>query len=118
MGKQGSLKKRGVHESVNFEFLRKAMEWVIDPSIFQDLKTHGNIKWIAKDLVGAGSAVGLVREVATDGRLRGSSHLVGAFFWTRCRGQLPRIDRSLGELCSAIGSVALVSVASAHGAGR
>ena len=44
MGKQGSSKKHDVHKSVNFEFPRKAMEWVIDPSIFQDLKTHGNTK--------------------------------------------------------------------------
>ena len=27
------------------------MEWVIGPSIFQDVKTHGNIKWVARDLV-------------------------------------------------------------------
>ena len=51
MGKQGGFRKHDVHDSVNLEFLRKAMEWVIDPSIFQDLKTHGNTKWIAKDLV-------------------------------------------------------------------
>ena len=27
------------------------MEWCVDQSIFQNLKTHGNISWIAKDLV-------------------------------------------------------------------
>lgn len=51
MGKRGKARKHDVHDSVNLDFLRKAMEWVIDPGIFQDLRTHGNTKWIAKDLV-------------------------------------------------------------------
>ena len=28
-----------------------AMEWVVDQSIFQDVTTHGNTNWVAKDLV-------------------------------------------------------------------
>ena len=51
MAQQGSSSKRSVKESVHLDFLRKAMEWVVDQSIFQNLKTHGNITWIAKDLV-------------------------------------------------------------------
>jgi hypothetical protein len=51
MAQQGSSRKRSVKESVHLDFLRKAMEWVVDQSIFQNLKTHGNITWIAKDLV-------------------------------------------------------------------
>jgi hypothetical protein len=27
------------------------MEWVVDASIFQDMRTHGNTNWIAKELV-------------------------------------------------------------------
>lgn len=51
MAQQGSSRKRSGKESVHLDFLRKAMEWVVDQSIFQNLKTHGNISWIAKDLV-------------------------------------------------------------------
>ena len=51
MAQQGSSRKRCVRESVHLDFLRKAMEWVVDQGIFQNLKTHGNISWIAKDLV-------------------------------------------------------------------
>jgi hypothetical protein len=51
MVQQGSLRKRSVKASVHLDFLRKAMEWCVDESIFQNLKTHGNISWIAKDLV-------------------------------------------------------------------
>lgn len=51
MAQQGSAKKKVVRDAVNLDFLRKAMEWVVNQSIFQDLKTHGNTKWIAKDLV-------------------------------------------------------------------
>ena len=51
MAQQGSSKKKAVRNIVHLDFLRNAMEWVVDQSIFQDLKTHGNTKWIAKDLV-------------------------------------------------------------------
>ena len=51
MSQQGSSRKRCVNESVHLDFLRKAMEWCVDQSIFQNLKTHGNINWIGKDLV-------------------------------------------------------------------
>ena len=51
MAQQGSSRKRSVKESVHLDFLRKAMEWCVDQRIFQNLKTHGNISWIAKDLV-------------------------------------------------------------------
>jgi hypothetical protein len=51
MARQGSSKKKDVQDKVNLDFLRKAMEWVVDQSIFQDLKKHGNTNWVAKDLV-------------------------------------------------------------------
>ena len=51
MAQQGSTRKKVVREVVHLDFLRKAMEWVIGPSIFQNVKTHGNIKWVARDLV-------------------------------------------------------------------
>lgn len=51
MAQQGSSRKRSVKESVHLDFLRKAMEWVVDQSIFRNLQTHGNTSWIAKDLV-------------------------------------------------------------------
>lgn len=51
MAKHGSSKRNNGQPLVHLDFLRKAMEWVIDQSIFDNLKTHGNTKWIAKDLV-------------------------------------------------------------------
>ena len=51
MVQQGSTRKKVVREAVHLDFLRKAMEWVVDVSIFQDLRTHGNTTWIAKELV-------------------------------------------------------------------
>ena len=50
MAQQGSSRKRSVKESVHLDFLREAMEWVVKQSTFQNLKTHGNISWIAKNL--------------------------------------------------------------------
>ena len=50
MVQQGSSRKKVV-DAVHLDFLRKAMEWVVDASIFQDLRTHGNTNWIAKELV-------------------------------------------------------------------
>jgi hypothetical protein len=51
MAQHGKAKKKVVREVVHLDFLRKAMEWVIGPSVFQDVKTHGNTKWVARDLV-------------------------------------------------------------------
>jgi hypothetical protein len=51
MAQQGSSKKQYVEQPVNLDFLREAMEWVVDRDIFQELKTHGNSNWIARDLV-------------------------------------------------------------------
>jgi hypothetical protein len=51
MAQQGSSRKKVVRDTVHLDFLRKAMEWVVDASIFEDMKTHGNTKWIAKELV-------------------------------------------------------------------
>ena len=51
MAQQGGFRKNVVRDSVNLDFLRKALEWVVDARIFQDMKTHGNTSWIAKDLV-------------------------------------------------------------------
>ena len=51
MARQGSSNKRIVRERVHLDFLRQAIEWVVDQSIFQNLRTHGNTNWIAKDLV-------------------------------------------------------------------
>ena len=51
MTQQGSSKKQSAEQPVNLDFLRKAMEWVVDQDIFQELKTHGNSNWIARDLV-------------------------------------------------------------------
>src|SRR3972149_2064981 len=51
MVQQGSSRKKVVRDTVHLDFLRKAMEWVVDERIFQDVKTHGNTKWIAKELV-------------------------------------------------------------------
>lgn len=44
-------KKKVVRDAVHLDFLRKAMEWVVNASIFQDMRTHGNTNWIAKELV-------------------------------------------------------------------
>lgn len=49
MAKQGSSKSGG-NQSVNLDFLRKAMEWVFDGDIFQSLKKHGNANWVANSL--------------------------------------------------------------------
>ena len=49
MAKQGRSKSGG-DQSVNLDFLRKAMEWVFDESIFGNLKKHGNANWVAKPL--------------------------------------------------------------------
>jgi Transposase DDE domain len=51
MVRQGCSRKKVVREAVHLDFLRKAMEWAIDGSIFQDMRTHGNTSWIAKDMV-------------------------------------------------------------------
>ncbi|MCD4727618.1 MAG: transposase [Pirellulales bacterium] len=51
MVQQGSTRKKAVRDTVHLDFPRKAMEWVIDASIFEDIETHGNTKWIAKELV-------------------------------------------------------------------
>ena len=51
MAQQGSSRKKADRDVVHLDFLRKAMEWVIDESIFKDLKKHGNTKWVAKQLV-------------------------------------------------------------------
>jgi hypothetical protein len=51
MARQGSSRKKCVRDTVHLDFLRKAMNWVVDASIFQDLKTHGNISWITTELV-------------------------------------------------------------------
>jgi hypothetical protein len=51
MAQQGSSRKKVVRETVHLDFLRKAMEWVVDQSIFRGLKTHGNTRWVASDLV-------------------------------------------------------------------
>ncbi len=47
----GCCAREVVRDAVHLDFLRKAMEWAIDASIFQDMKTHGNTSWVAKDLV-------------------------------------------------------------------
>lgn len=52
MDQQGSGKTRkGLRETVHLDFIREAMEWVVDKSSFLDLKTHGNVNWTAKHLV-------------------------------------------------------------------
>ena len=51
MVQQGSSRKKVVRDTVHLDFLRKAMEWVVDASIFENIETHGNTKWIAKELV-------------------------------------------------------------------
>ena len=51
MVQQGCSEKKVVRDAVHLDFLRKAMEWVVDASIFQDMRTHGNTSWIAKELV-------------------------------------------------------------------
>lgn len=50
MDRQGCTNNGGRQQPVNLVFLRKAMEWIIDASIFQDIKTHGNVRWLTKDL--------------------------------------------------------------------
>lgn len=49
MAKHGSSKAVG-KQSVNLDFLRKAMEWIFDGDIFQNLKKHGNAKWVANSV--------------------------------------------------------------------
>ena len=51
MVQQGSSRKKVVRDTVHLDFLRKALEWVVDGRIFQDVKTHGNTNWIAGELV-------------------------------------------------------------------
>ena len=51
MVQQGSSRRKVVRDTVHLDFLRKAMEWVVDASIFENIETHGNTKWIAKELV-------------------------------------------------------------------
>ncbi len=51
MAQQGCSTRKVVREAVHLDFLRKAMDWAIDAGIFQEMKTHGNTSWIAKDLV-------------------------------------------------------------------
>ena len=53
MVQQGSSRKKVVRDAVHLDFLRKALEWAVDAGIFQDMRTHGNTNWIAKELVGA-----------------------------------------------------------------
>ena len=50
MARQGNRKK-GVSKTVHLDFLREAMEWIIDQSIFREIRVHGNTKWVARDLV-------------------------------------------------------------------
>ena len=50
MAQQGSARKAVVQSTVHLEFLKEAMEWVIDRSIFHHVKPHGNTKWVAGDL--------------------------------------------------------------------
>jgi hypothetical protein len=51
MAQQRSSGKKVVRDTVHLDFLRKAMEWVLDGRIFHEVKVHGNTSWIAKDLV-------------------------------------------------------------------
>lgn len=51
MDRQGSSTKKAAQDCVPLDFLRSAMEWVVNPSIFVGLKTHGNTNWTAKGLV-------------------------------------------------------------------
>jgi hypothetical protein len=51
MGQQENAQTNVVHNTVHLAFLQKAMDWIVDASIFQDLKVHGNTNWIAKHLV-------------------------------------------------------------------
>lgn len=51
MVQQGCSTTKVARGAVHLDFLRKAMEWAIDDSIFQDMKTHGNTSWLANDLV-------------------------------------------------------------------
>jgi Transposase DDE domain len=51
MVQQGSSRKKVVRDTAHLDFLRKAMEWVVDASIFENIETHGNTKWITKELV-------------------------------------------------------------------
>ena len=50
MAQQRSSGKEVVRDTVHLDFLRKAMEWILDGRIFHDVKVHGNTSWIAKDL--------------------------------------------------------------------
>ena len=38
MVQQGSSRKKVVRDTVHLDFLRKAMEWVVDASIFEDIR--------------------------------------------------------------------------------
>jgi hypothetical protein len=51
MVQRESSRKKVVRDTVHLDFLRKAMEWAVDERIFLDVKTHGNAKWVAKELV-------------------------------------------------------------------
>lgn len=51
MVQQGSSRKKNVRDAVHLDFLRKAMDWVVDASIFQNMRLHGNINWMPKELV-------------------------------------------------------------------
>jgi len=51
MARQEKLPKEVGPKTVHLDFLREALKWVIDAPILQDLKKHGNISWIAGDLV-------------------------------------------------------------------
>ena len=57
MVQQGSSRKKVVRDTVNLDFLRKALEWVVDASIFEDIKTHGNTKWTACERLGCGREI-------------------------------------------------------------
>jgi hypothetical protein len=51
MDRKGSSPQKTIHDTVHLDFLRKAMNWVVDASIFHNLKTHGNTSWTAVHLV-------------------------------------------------------------------
>ena len=51
MARQGRSEQKVVREVVHLDFLRKALTWVLDPNIFQNLKKHGNVNWNGVALV-------------------------------------------------------------------
>ena len=49
--KQGSVKKQPVRRRNHLSYLRKALEWAIDPNIFSGLSIHGGAEWTGFYLV-------------------------------------------------------------------